>query len=302
MLQSMHAELISEIPSQERFAELARGWLTGVLAEVFPELDEGLRTRPVVRATPAAEVDALTPWGEPGHVLARLRVGQTHPLLGGREVLYSEQAWRRLLDGLSGYPFAAEITVWPLDETGQPAHAGYVNVAVRRELNAPDWVRFQFSAPADLTSWPQSPGLQDEWAAFVKRQAAEVGASSGSMTDDIGSGLTALERTTLNLKDTVPRAREVLRGYSWVTVLAGELAGQLGGPGKLAATGAFYEVSELAHGAVWLRATRTVNEFEGDRVRRVFEALAPVLISGMAEDRWGEAFRIVYGVDAADYR
>ena len=73
-----------------------------------------------------------------------------------------------------------------------------------------------------------------------------------------------------------------LRGYSWVTVVAAELAGRLGGAEALRASGAFYEVSELRDGVLWLRATPTINDFTGKRVRRVFDALAPVLLPGLA--------------------
>lgn len=67
-------------------------------------------------------------------------------------------------------------------------------------------------------------------------------------------------------------------------------------------TGAFYDVSTLPNGAVWLRATPTINEFTGEKIRRVFEVLAPVLVTGVARDRHSEGFRIIEGVDAADYR
>jgi len=45
-LQSMNAILIAEITLAEEFTATSREWLTGTLAEVFPELLEGLRTRP----------------------------------------------------------------------------------------------------------------------------------------------------------------------------------------------------------------------------------------------------------------
>ena len=56
------------------------------------------------------------------------------------------------------------------------------------------------------------------------------------------------------------------------------------------ASGAFYEVSTLRNGGLWLRATPTVNEFTGDRIRAVFEALALVLITGVAVNWKGGEF------------
>jgi hypothetical protein len=94
-----------------------------------------------------------------------------------------------------------------------------------------------------------------------------------------------------------------LRGYSWVTVVTPELAGRLGGAGALQASNAFCDVTVLPDGALWLRATPTINEFTGDRVRLVFEALAPALVTGVARFRLpGETYRLVEGVNAADYQ
>jgi hypothetical protein len=123
------------------------------------------------------------------------------------------------------------------------------------------------------------------------------------MTDDLG-GETALERTTAALRGSpnIASPREVLRGYSWVTVVARELAGRLGGADAVAATGAFCEVEELPDGGLWLRATPTINEFTGEAIQRVFAALAPVLLTGITRFDFGKRYRIVEGVDAADYR
>jgi hypothetical protein len=96
--------------------------------------------------------------------------------------------------------------------------------------------------------------------------------------------------------------REVLRGYSWVTIIAPELADRLRGARSLAASGAFCEVSALPNGSLWLRATRTINEFTADKIHQVFEALAPVLLTGPAIPEFSYAYRIVDDVDAADYQ
>jgi hypothetical protein len=140
------------------------------------------------------------------------------------------------------------------------------------------------------------------WAEFVKAQAARIGAVAGGMTDDIFPGETALQRTTFNFATRIDGSRNVLRRYSWVTVVGPELAARLGGASALTASGAFCEVSMLPDGALWLRATPTINEFTGDRVRAVFEALAPVLVTGTTTFRFGESYRIVEGADAADHQ
>ena len=73
--------------------------------------------------------------------------------------------------------------------------------------------------------------------------------------------------------------RDVLYRYSWVTIIPPELAARLGGAATLTSSGAFVDVSELPGGSVWLRATRTIEEFDNARSSAVAEALAPVLVT-----------------------
>ncbi len=302
-LKTMHAELIAEIGSPEAFASSASGWLDGVLREVFPRLREGLQDRPVIKAPPVARQDTAQPWGDPGHVLGRLRIHREHPAFKGREALYSGRAWQRALTGLADHPWTVSLEIRELDDRGFPAHKGWTGIEVTRDYYAPTWVTFSFSAPAADTGWPDSPQLQDQWADFVRREAERVSACAGKMTDDVGGGQTALQRATHNMSAKIEDSRSVLRGYSWVTIVAPELAARLGGAEQLAATGAFYQVSSLPNGGLWLRATPTINEFTDEKVRAVFEALSPVLLTGEAKFLApSESYRIVMGVDAAAYQ
>jgi hypothetical protein len=297
-LRDMNAMLIAEISSAEEFAVLSRDWLTGALSEVFPELWEGLRTRPSATLPSAV---AGEPWGEPGQVLGMLGVGRDDPVVGQRRTLFSGRSWPRFLDALAEYPFSASVSIVPLGQDGQPVHDDWAYVSVRRDMFCPAWARFEFLAPAVYTGWPASAETQDRWAGFVKGHAARSGACAGSMTDDIALGQFALERATGD-SAWIQDSCRVLRGYSWVTVVAAGLALTLGGEEALRASGAFCEVSPLRDGALWLRATPVINDFTGERVRRVFETLAPVLLTGAAQFANSESFRIVEGADAADYR
>lgn len=302
-LRAMHATLIAEIPSAEAFAAASRDWLAGAVEEVFPALWEGLRTRPVVKLSLPVVRDTFgAPWGEPGHVLGKLGTYREHPVSRGREVPYSERAWKEFLLTLAGYPWAARIVMTPLDGRGHAPGYPPAEVRVARHPWVPAQTMFTFSAPAEDTGWPQSARTQGMWAEFAKRQAARIGATAGSMTDDIGPGLSALQRTTHNGGPVLTASPDVLHGYSWVTVVGAELAERLGGADVLAATDAFHEISELPNGALWLRATPAINDFTGERVRMVFGALAPVLLTGTAEFEFGEEYRIIEGADAAGYQ
>jgi hypothetical protein len=84
-----------------------------------------------------------------------------------------------------------------------------------------------------------------------------------------------------------------------------ELASRLGGQATLVTSGAFCDVRTLPHGGLWFRATPAIGEFADERMRAVFEALAPVLLTGKSKFVGGHKHhrpRLVEGVDAAEYR
>jgi hypothetical protein len=303
-LHNMHTVLVAEVGSAEQFAEASRGWFEGVLQEMIPELYADLRARPVTgRATTSARV----PLGQPSHVRGLLLTARER--LEWRRSLYSERSWPRFLARLGEYPAYAGIDITPLDGQGQPVDHiwGYTTVSVERDHLVPQWACFSVGVPAVFTGWPDSPRLQQRWAGFVRGQAAAIGACAGGMSDDngVGPSETSLEyslQAQRSMQLSWGGAREELRGYWWVTIVPRELAVMLGGADRLAATGAFCEADSLPDGSVWLRATPAVNEFTGDRVRGVFEALAPVLPAGVTKFPHYAEYRIVEGVDAADFR
>jgi hypothetical protein len=303
---------VAEVGSPEAFAELGRGWLTGCMEEVFGPLWQRLREDPLSKATVRAwdEVNGIGQAG-PNQVFGELITYRKNAFNAGR-VWYSQRSWDRFLDSLSKGPFGVHVRMLPMDSAGFPAwrstmvRSGVCDIGVRWDRRSPGWVRFSFSALAGPPpDWPESGEMQESWAGFVRRQAARMQACAGGMTDDWGpGGHTALQRTTTpgNLLLRVQQSREALQGYSWVTVVAPEVAVRLGGAAAVSGSGAFCEIQEFPDGALWLRATPVVNDFTGDRVRKVFEALAPVLITGTVKFEGQEVFRLVEGVDAVDYR
>lgn len=295
-LEEMRVTLIAEITSAEEFAVRSREWFTGTLTEVLPGLYEGLQTRPAARLP--SDIPGRS-WGEPGQVMGILRMGLEDPVLGQRRTAYSDKAFRRFLDRLAEYPFSATIEIIPLDAQGDELHKEATAYArVERDVLSPSWTTFEFIAPAVDTGWPESRDMQDRWAEFVKGQAARAGACAGGMADDDPFSLEIATGGWTWIKDTC----QALRGYTWVTVVPANLAARLGGVGALRASGAFCEVSQLPNGSVWLRATPAINDFTGDRIRRVFETLAPVLLTGVPRFDRNQRNRIIEGIDAAGYQ
>jgi len=306
LLQTMQAGLVARITSGDALAAAGVPWLQDVLTEVFADLYDGLRVRPVVRDKSRPRSDIDMPWGQPGHVLGVLRTYQSRPMICGRDIIFSEKSWQRFLSRLRNYPHAVDVGINELDDRGLPVHGGYAGFGLRRDFYLPEWYRFTFGAMAADTRWPDMPETQDRWAKLVKRHAAAIGACAGGMTDDIGwTAETALQRATLRLSlaDNSTDFRSVLRGYSWITIVPPEAAARLGGASALEASGAFCDVAELPNHAVWAQATPTINEFTTDKVRAVFETLAPELPPGVTKFRFAaEPYRLLEGVDAADYR
>ncbi|MFD7640520.1 hypothetical protein ACFV4P_07690 [Kitasatospora sp. NPDC059795] len=87
-----------------------------------------------------------------------------------------------------------------------------------------------------------------------------------------------------DLGDTYDDARRILRGYDWITVVPRQLAAEHGGAAAFAGA-RLSAVDELPSGALWLRATEEFADYRGSAVWAVFEALAPMLPTGLPVER-----------------
>jgi hypothetical protein len=317
-MSELHAELTAEADSAEEFARMATEWLTEARDELFGELSRGLQSeQPPVPEEEDPSVPMPVPvLGPPGATWATLLV-QRKPYPGSISTpSYSARTWQRLLSGLAKtYPYHVALFMAPLDDTGrlgaEDTTVITTTMAVHRSDRSPTWVRFEAKA-GSAAGWSGSAAVQRAWADFMKSWATRLDACYGHVTDDADTYATALERAVQGGDYDPPlvsRCRELLRGYSWVTICAPELAARLGGAYALAASGAFDEVTELPCGQVFLRATPALEEYQGEAVRRVFEALAPVLLPGRPNPDLladlgvaGLRVRLVMDADAADYQ
>src|SRR5215469_12989750 len=137
----MFADLMVEMPPGEKYAEAARGWLDGVLGELFPDLREGLRPRPSTRVISKHWDDG--PEGEPGQVRGELEIGMT--ARRARSVLFTEATWQRFLGSLSKSPVTASLPIRVVGEDGYLSE-DEAEVRVARSEEEPGWVRFTFWA------------------------------------------------------------------------------------------------------------------------------------------------------------
>lgn len=301
----MHVELVSEIRVRGEFGPRAAQWISGIRDLVFAGYDEN-QSGGLIPFDPPPSPAGYWILGRPTALRGTIHVQQRPHNSLGRGAVYSSRSWGKLINGLTEtYPFRVTLVLAPVDDNGKEAGlGGAAHVGVRRDGDAPEWVRFEAALPPDIVDWNGSSRVWQELLSFTREWVTEIETCYGHITDDADFLATALERATGQYSwDTVPRCKEVLRGYSWVTVCPAELAAILGGRIGLERTGAFCMVAEGAGGAVFLQATPTFGEYGDAAMRRVFEALAPVLLPGRVEAEGGEQFgRVVTGVDAADYR
>ena len=103
----------------------------------------------------------------------------------------------------------------------------------------------------------------------------------GFVADDVsgaGATRTPLEASTQRFpSQTLPLADSEVRGYSWITVASSGVVQRLGGMEAVRAARAFSDVTPLPAGGAVLQATPRLSQYEGAAVRRVFDALDPVL-------------------------
>jgi hypothetical protein len=312
----LQADVVTRAVSCGEFAGLARGWLTSAREDLMPEFDRRLRLGPSLAFDHRTDRDA--PMGPAGGGAGELNV-ITMPATPGKTTPYSDRAWEQTLAGLGrANPFHVTLAASALDGRGHYASPqSSLRISVHRLHEHPEWVTLQVhhalgsAGEAEARqAYPHEAQLR--WADFTRNWATRAEACYAHVTDDAGiDGRTALERATARTPDpsgrprtpetTIPRCRQALRGYSWVTVCAPELAARLGGAGALAASGAFAEVAQMPGGQVFLRATPFIEDYQGEAVRRVFETLAPVLLTGQSR-RPSRGGRLVENADAADYR
>lgn len=177
---------------------------------------------------------------------------------------------------------------------------GYSRISlVRKQVlsEIPGWARMTLSYDSQEETDSGNHAVLQRSLELAGGVAVAYGQFGGSFT----LGRTALEDTLPGQpfpRDTLPRAREFLRGYDWLTICPVELVVKLGGIEHLENSGAFEQVRVLPDGAAWLLACEDYADFDEARSRRVWETLAPVLIPGVPVRReyhpGDEPHRIVF--------
>ncbi|MGW4391054.1 hypothetical protein [Streptomyces sp. NPDC004685] len=188
---------------------------------------------------------------------------------------------------MTDYPVSAHVQMQVLGAHGLPEESeGYVvRVTFDTDEDRPGVGQLQIKSSLSAEWEGSEAGSSRRWSEFVHGMATRLDPTFGHICDDaLNHRYTGRDTAggRRGVRRSIRMGREILRGYSWVTVVPKELALSLGGgAAALERTGAFYQVDELHSGAVWLQASENIEGYDEAVMEKVFEALAPVLPSGM---------------------
>jgi hypothetical protein len=304
-----------EMPSAERYAAIARRWFDAGFSVLAPEQRAALETGPKL---PPEAIRRPIPGGPPGATWGFVSATRYFPknvTKAGIQTythkessrVWSPASWKWFLGQLADPPNDATLGTAHLQDEGSPS-PGYqedprIRLTAWRPKELPTWLRLAFSAAeSDLND----PERQQSWLAFIRETVAELNPAFGIVDYQYDSlyGKTAVERLVRGIgvdrAEKIPRSRELLRGYDWLTICPQELADRLGGVEALRGISAFHEVAQLPGGGVWLLATADYRDYDEAATDRVFRALAPVLppgtpvLANQKRAEQGRDYRIVY--------
>ncbi|GAA3246994.1 hypothetical protein ACFO1B_51030 [Dactylosporangium siamense] len=193
------------------------------------------------------------------------------------------------LDGLDQHPGATAYLQAGVVERAERMPGGrgpgFPDLHVRTWIDGGVWLGLSASAEFLVGTVDAERAL----CGFLREVAAASDPAFGGVSLQVGEQQTdesLLERSLVGLdsatRDTIRRTspRERLKGYSWITVIPGEVAARLGGAAGLRASGAFHEVVALPAGGIWAQATARLADYDHAAARRAFDVLRSVLPPG----------------------
>lgn len=212
-----------------------------------------------------------------------LVIGQGERRLSKSLRAWSPKNWERFLSQAADVSVEMSAKFSTLNRFG---HAGPPSLTIsayrQRPPEARQWLRLDATYVVGRLgeTAPIPDEVPEAWREFLLTQAERWPAVFGFLADDaISAGTrTPLEDARATFPDeTLPLSDSQVRGYSWVTVTSAGVLQRLGGIEAVRRSGAFASAIELPSGGAVLQATPRLSQYEGDAVRKVFEALGPVL-------------------------
>lgn len=292
---SVRCEIDVEDSGPEWLADVAWRWLRGTVDRL--EGDE-LGRALAVDDLPSDALRRPIPCGPPGaswgFFVMRTQGGTRETV---KQRVLTQKNLKLFPKWLQNRFDQAELVLDVLDDKGYPGQRT-LRVGVKRDYDAPQWLRFSVEAPEARFS---SLEAQDRWVGLMRDFAAELGPSYAQIGYSY-SDRTELERRlgppAIGSKQALEESREFLRGYEWAMVVPRELAARLGPAAELSKEGGFSTVETLPDGALFVQVVPRFQDFTGDAAARTWSTLRPLLRPGMprtldADSRYPQS-RVVY--------
>lgn len=211
---------------------------------------------------------------------------------------WTPKNWSRFLSLSSSLSIEMSAKFSTLNQSG---HAGQpsLTISAYRLPTAPQWLNVSARYVVGDRRTPPIPDEAAEvWSAFTRSEAEKWPPLFGYLADDsIGAGGTRTPLEAMSARfpnQTLPLADSELRGYSWITVTSSGVLERLGGADAVRHRGAFHDVRALPSGGAVLQATSRLADYEDAAVRRVFEALGPVLPEKAPWPDDFDRFKLIY--------
>ena len=299
---TLHAELDIRTPEDSAvLADVTRRWIEAGVRVLAGDQVQALLDAPALPTRSLTRHQGA--FGEPGTPWGSLVV---EPDGRGRQAslhAWTPETWEKFLGAADSRPRRMEVELSRLGEHGTPGGGELVRIAVQRDypgyLGWTRLVTFRTPRAAQDAAWEEAAQTT---AAFLVDQAAglRVPVAAGFVADDIGGQASTPFESAVDLVAEEVLGTDLLRGYSWVTVVQDGALQRLGGVAALEGSGAFSEVRSLPDGGVVARATERLLDYTEPAYRRVFEALAPALSPGEPRRREFDRDRRLVYADATD--
>ncbi|MEU2550082.1 hypothetical protein ABZ589_00035 [Streptomyces sp. NPDC013313] len=272
----------SEEPSG--LASTALDWLTnGVAQAAMHEESKNRAPSPAVSDAGYSHVRQCLKGSTPGSTWGLVSVSPQ----GSLDVLYNPYSpevvpWLR--SRIEDSPESAAVEIGEFSAAGEAGNP-VVRLSVSFDEELPNYVKLYYHVDEALLTGPAT--ARDEHMrlrAVVSWACMRYNVVFGHFSYERSGGATELERylrgpARVPSRNT-PQWRERLRGYSWLMVVSRDIVESLGGSDSLQSSGAFDSILTLPNGSLLLQATSSFEQYRGEAVRAVHDAVREVLVEG----------------------
>ncbi|MGQ4418214.1 hypothetical protein ACN6LA_004801 [Streptomyces sp. SAS_269] len=284
MSHGLVAELTVYAEESSDLVSAALGWLTDGVAQAATHDElEHLAQGPAVSGAGYSHVRQCLKDSTPGNTWGLVSVSPQ----GSLDVLYnpySSEVVPWLRSRIEDSPESAAVEIGKFSAAGEAGNP-IIRLSVSFDEELPNYAKLLCHVDEAMLTDPAT--ARDEHMrlqTLVRWACMRYNVVFGHFSYDRSGGATELERylrgpARVPSRNT-PQWRERLRGYSWLMVVSRDIAELLGGPEALRSSGAFGSMLTLPNGSLLLQATSSFQEYRGEAVRAVHDAVRDVLVEG----------------------